>query len=72
MNKIGVCDLVGFILRSGDLATSLSSMNTAQTGSRIHRKLQRKQSSDYQAEFYLEKAAQINGHEFLIHGRLME
>ncbi|POH06466.1 ATP-dependent helicase [Fructilactobacillus lindneri] len=69
VNKIGVCDLVGFILRSGDLATSLSSMNTAQTGSRIHRKLQRKQSSDYQAEFYLEKAAQINGHEFLIHGR---
>ncbi len=69
MNKIGVRDLVGFILRSGDLNSTMNSTNTAQAGTRIHQKLQRKRPEDYQAEYYLATNEKLNGHEFTVDGR---
>ncbi|WP_414843224.1 helicase C-terminal domain-containing protein [Fructilactobacillus fructivorans] len=69
VNKVGVRDLVEFLLRSGDLNSSLSSLNTAQAGTRIHHKLQKNRPKDYQKEYYLEKAVQVNHNDFLVHGR---
>ena len=39
MNKIGVRDLVGFILRSGDLNSAMNSTNTAQAGTKNYSKI---------------------------------
>ena len=69
MNKIGVRDLVGFILRSGDLNSAMNSTNTAQAGTRIHQKLQQNRTENYQAEYYLADNTQINGHKFTVDGR---
>lgn len=69
MNKIGVRDLVGFILRSGDLNSAMNSTNTAQAGTRIHQKLQQNRTENYQAEYYLADNTQINGHKFAVDGR---
>ncbi|USS88360.1 PD-(D/E)XK nuclease family protein [Fructilactobacillus hinvesii] len=69
VQKIGVRELVGFILRSGDLNSSLSSFNTPQAGTRIHKQLQRHRGSDYQAEVALKTEVELNGRPVLIHGR---
>ncbi len=51
--KISVRNLVEFILRSGDIDNrrgGMSDKDAMQEGSRIHRKLQKAQKGDYQAE----------------------
>lgn len=67
--KIGIRELVEFVLRSGNLNASMNSQNTALEGARIHRQLQSQRSADYQKEFTLEKLVDMNHHDFLIHGR---
>ncbi|USS90668.1 ATP-dependent DNA helicase [Fructilactobacillus carniphilus] len=69
MQKIGVRELVGFILRSGDLNSSLSSFNTPQAGTRIHKRLQHHRGPDYQAEATLQTEVELNRRPVLIHGR---
>ncbi|USS85731.1 ATP-dependent DNA helicase [Fructilactobacillus myrtifloralis] len=69
MQKVGVRELVGFILRSGDLNSALSSFNTPQAGTRIHQRLQRKRSQSYQAEYALQTEVECAGEPLLIHGR---
>lgn len=69
--KIGIRQLVEFVLRSGDLNETKNSQNTALNGARIHRRLQKKRSkdSDYQSEVYLKTEVTMNDNEYLISGR---
>lgn len=69
MQKIGVREIVEFVLQSGDLNSSLNSYNNAKNGSRIHRKIQKKYSSDYQSEYFLEYETKINNKDYLLNGR---
>lgn len=69
--KIGIRQLVEFVLRSGDLIEVKNSQNTAQNGARIHRHLQKLRSKDvnYQSEVYLKTAVTMNDTQYLISGR---
>ncbi len=69
--KIGIRQLVEFVLRSGDLMESKNSQNTAQNGSRIHRRLQktRSRNADYESEVYLKTEVTMNDSEYVISGR---
>ena len=60
--KISVRNLVEFILRSGDLTTSsgLKDPDAMQEGARIHKKIQRKMKSGYQAEVALSLTVPVN------------
>ncbi|ETO40778.1 DinG family ATP-dependent helicase conserved hypothetical protein [Fructilactobacillus florum 8D] len=68
-SRIGVRELVSFILRSGDLNRQQTSMNTAQAGTRIHQRLQRKQGKAYHAEYALSTTIQLADQPLLVHGR---
>lgn len=60
--KISVRNLVEFILRSGDLTTSSTGVRDTEAmleGTRIHKKLQRKMGSSYQAEVPLKHTTTI-------------
>lgn len=69
--KIGIRQLVEFVLRSGDLVESKNSQNTAQNGARIHRRLQkqRAKNKDYESEVYLKTDVTMNDTEYIISGR---
>lgn len=69
--KIGIRQLVEFVLRSGDLNETKNSQNTALNGARIHRRLQKKRikDPDYQSEVYLKTEVTMNDNEYLISGR---
>jgi len=69
--KIGIRQLVEFVLRSGDLNEVKNSQNTAQNGARIHRRLQKQRSKnhDYESEVYLKSIVTMNDNEYLISGR---
>lgn len=69
--KIGIRQLVEFVLRSGDLNETKNSQNTAQNGARIHRRLQKQRSKDenYESEVYLKSIVTMNDNEYLISGR---
>ena len=69
--KIGIRQLVEFVLRSGDLNETKNSQNTALNGARIHRRLQKSRSKDpdYQSEVYLKTEVTMNDTEYLISGR---
>jgi len=69
--KIGIRQLVEFVLRSGDLNETKNSQNTAQNGARIHRRLQKKRSvdKDYESEVYLKSIVSMNDTDYLISGR---
>lgn len=70
-SKIGIRQLVEFVLRSGDLAETKNSQNTAQNGARIHRRLQkvRSENADYESEVYLKTDVTMNDVEYTISGR---
>lgn len=51
--KISVRNLVEFVLRSGDLVATFTSSARAVDGSKIHRKIQQSQGSEYQSEVTL-------------------
>ncbi|WP_125715108.1 helicase C-terminal domain-containing protein [Companilactobacillus kedongensis] len=67
--KIGIRQLVEFVLRKGDLVETKNSQNTALAGARIHRQLQSHRSFDYESEVYLKKAVTMNDQEYIISGR---
>lgn len=70
--KISVRELVEFILRSGDLDNrrgSRAEREAMQAGSRIHRKLQRRQGADYRAEVPLKYTAVREDFDCVIEGR---
>ncbi|MFC6182507.1 ATP-dependent DNA helicase [Lactiplantibacillus daowaiensis] len=67
--KIGIRQLVEFVLRKGDLIEVKNSQNTAQQGAKIHRQLQGTRSEAYQSEVYLKKTVTMNGADYVIAGR---
>ncbi|WP_334331860.1 ATP-dependent DNA helicase [Companilactobacillus sp. HBUAS59544] len=69
--KIGIRQLVEFVLRSGDLNETKNSQNTAANGARIHRRLQkqRTKNKDYESEVYLKTEVKMNDTSYLISGR---
>lgn len=71
--KLGIRELVEFVLRSGDLNPQTErSMNTAMEGSRIHRMLQKRrleEHPEYEHEVGMKTAVTMNGQEYSIHGR---
>ncbi|CAM3219303.1 ATP-dependent DNA helicase [Lactiplantibacillus plajomi] len=69
VTKIGIRQLVEFVLRQGDLNETKNSQNTALVGAKIHRRLQSSRSDDYQGEVYLKTTVTMNGQDYLIAGR---
>lgn len=69
--KIGIRQLVEFVLRSGDLNETKNSQNTALNGARIHRRLQKDRSKnpDYDSEVYLKTDVTMNDTQYAISGR---
>ena len=69
--KISVRNLVEFVLRSGDLTSGFgfSSSSRALEGSKIHRRSQKAQGSEYQAEVHLVHQVEQNGCILEISGR---
>ena len=69
--RISVRSLVEFILRSGDIDNrrAVSSENTMQEGSRIHRMIQRRMGPEYHAEVSLSYRYPADGYDILVEGR---
>ncbi|KRN94916.1 ATP-dependent DNA helicase [Pediococcus stilesii] len=67
--KIGIRQLVEFILRTGDLNAAVNSQNTALEGARIHRKLQKQRGEDYEKEYYIKRTVDMDDEQFTIEGR---
>lgn len=70
--KISVRNLVEFILREGDIDNRMgrgASAEAMQEGSRIHRKIQRRQGSDYHAEVPLKLVLTEENYDLIIEGR---
>lgn len=67
--KIGIRQLVEFVLRQGDLNEVKNSQNTALAGAKIHRQLQSTRGDDYESEVYLKTTVTMNGQDYLIAGR---
>lgn len=67
--RIGIRQLVEFVLRKGDLVENKDSSNTALAGAMIHRRLQSGRSDDYESEVYLKKTVSMNDQDYVISGR---
>lgn len=69
VTKIGIRQLVEFVLRQGDLNEVKNSQNTALAGAQIHRHLQSSRGADYESEVYLKTTVTMNGTDYVISGR---
>lgn len=69
--RISVRNLVEFILRSGDIDNRHQSTpeNAMQEGSRIHRMIQRRMGSEYQAEVFLRYTHPTERYVLIVEGR---
>ena len=67
--RIGIRQLVEFVLRQGDLNEVKNSQNTALNGAKIHRQLQSSRGEDYDSEVYLKKIVTMNDTDYIIAGR---
>ena len=70
--KISVRNLVEFVMKSGDIdnrRTVGADREAMQAGSRIHRKIQRRMGSDYQAEVPLKTIVEKEQYEIVVEGR---
>lgn len=69
--RVSVRSLVEFILRSGDIDNrrAASAENAMQEGGRIHRMIQRRMGSSYQAEVSLRYVYDADKYEILVEGR---
>lgn len=70
--KTSVRQLVEFLLREGDIhseGTLVADVEAMQAGSRIHRKIQKKQKATYQAEVPLKKRWEEEGYSLILEGR---
>ncbi len=69
--KVSVRELVEFILRSGDIDNRhhASSDTAMQEGSRIHRMIQKRMGSDYQAEVTLRYTHSTEHYDLVVEGR---
>ncbi len=69
--SISVRNLVEFVLREGDIDNrrTASPENAMQEGGRIHRKIQRRMGSEYQAEVALKYLYETDGYTIVVEGR---
>jgi DNA excision repair protein ERCC-2 len=67
--KVGVGNLVEFILRSGDLTSAFTGSSRMLEGSRIHRSIQQSQGSEYESEVSLSILIERPGVTLQISGR---
>lgn len=67
--KISVHQLVDFLLRKGDIDNRVYNKNTMNEGSRLHASYQRRQDSDYIAEYYLIHTFKVDDFEVTLNGR---
>lgn len=70
--RISVRNLVEFVMRGGDIdnrRTSAAEKDAMQAGSRMHRKIQKRQGADYHAEVAMKHAVEQEGYRILIEGR---
>ncbi|HEX2955659.1 MAG TPA: ATP-dependent DNA helicase [Chitinispirillaceae bacterium] len=68
--KISVRNLVEFILRCGDIDSGFSGSNRAAEGSRIHRKIQKQQKTNYDAEVFVKLSVERDQFTFIVDGRI--
>ncbi len=72
MIRISVRNLVEFVMRGGDIdnrRTAGAEMDAMQAGSRIHRKIQRRQGAGYRAEVSMRHTVEEERYQILIEGR---
>ena len=69
--RVSVRRLVEFLLREGDIDNrhQAGAENAMQEGSRIHRMLQKRAGSDYQAEVSLKAVFPADGYQIIVEGR---
>ena len=69
--RISVRNLVEFILRSGDIDNRRAggADNAMQEGSRIHRMIQKRMGSEYQAEYFLRYMHETSNYTLVVEGR---
>ncbi len=70
--RISVRNLVEFVMRSGDIdnrRTAGAERDAMQEGSRIHRKIQRRMGSEYQAEVSMKHLVEESEYQILVEGR---
>jgi len=70
--RISVRELVEFVMRGGDIdsrRTSGAEKDAMQAGSRIHRKIQRRMGTDYQAEVMMRHLTDLECYRILVEGR---
>ena len=69
--RISVRNLVEFILREGDIDNrrTMSAENAMQEGSRIHRMIQKRMGSEYQAEVSLKYVYPTEHYDLIVEGR---
>ena len=70
--RISVRNLVEFVMRSGDIdnrRTSAAEKDAMQAGSRMHRKIQKRQGADYHAEVPMKHTVEQEDYRILVEGR---
>ncbi len=70
--RISVRNLVEFVMKGGDIdnrRTSRADLDAMQAGSRIHRKIQKRQGADYQAEVVMRHVVEEEKYQILVEGR---
>ncbi len=70
--RISVRNLVEFVMRGGDIdnrRTSAAEKDAMQAGSRMHRKIQKRQGADYHAEVSMEHRVEQEDYQILVEGR---
>ena len=70
--RISVRNLVEFVMRSGDIdnrRTSAAEKDAMQAGSRMHRKIQKRQGADYHAEVAMKHIVEQEDYRILVEGR---
>lgn len=70
--RISVRNLVEFVMRGGDIdnrRTSAAEKDAMQAGSRMHRKIQKRQGADYHAEVSMKHRVEQEEYQILVEGR---
>ncbi len=70
--RISVRNLVEFVMRGGDIdnrRTSSAEKDAMQAGSRMHRKIQKRQGADYHAEVSMKHRVEQEDYQILVEGR---
>ena len=66
---LSVHQLVDFLLRKGDIDNRIYNKTSMSEGTRLHASYQRRQSTDYIAEFYLNHTFNVDGFNVTLQGR---